>query len=121
MSLSYENRGFMQEPASYPQMQMHDDQEEFKHEQTRYPSPPAPSMSDNPYQPHHVQTMDSTDGDVRAAMGMPELPLRELSDAPSPGRSKAILKPDRGNPPKDGNGRFVCNWLGCNEEVKDFG
>lgn len=112
MSLSFETpRGFMHEGANYP--------EDFK--AASYPSPSA-QMSENPYHPHpQTQGLDTTDGDVRAAMGMPELPMRELSDAPSPGRSKPIQKPDRGNPPKDANGRYICTWLGCTEEIKDFG
>jgi hypothetical protein len=37
-----------------------------------------------------------------------------------PGRSKAVPKPDR-PVMKDDNGRYVCNWPGCDEAVKDFG
>ncbi|KFY19118.1 hypothetical protein V493_08133 [Pseudogymnoascus sp. VKM F-4281 (FW-2241)] len=36
------------------------------------------------------------------------------------GRSKAVPKPDR-PVMKDDNGRYVCNWPGCDEAVKDFG
>ncbi|KAL3422504.1 C2H2 transcription factor [Phlyctema vagabunda] len=117
MSLSYENRAFLQDPPNYPTMQEQMQEEEYnKHEATRYPDP------DISYHQHaHTQGTEITEGDVRAAMGMPELPMRELSDAPSPGRSKPVQKPDRGSPPKDANGRFLCNWLGCTEEIKDFG
>jgi hypothetical protein len=50
---------------------------------------------------------------------MPELPQKEESDAPSPGRSKPIPKPDR-EITKGEDGRFVCNWAGCTEDVRSF-
>jgi hypothetical protein len=50
---------------------------------------------------------------------MPELPPKDESDAPSPGRSKPIPKPDR-EVTKGEDGRFVCNWAGCTEEIRSF-
>jgi hypothetical protein len=50
---------------------------------------------------------------------MPELPPKDESDAPSPGRSKPIPKPDR-EVTKGEDGRFVCNWAGCTEEIRAF-
>jgi hypothetical protein len=50
---------------------------------------------------------------------MTELPPKEESDAPSPGRSKPIPKPDR-EVTKGDDGRFLCNWAGCTEEVRSF-
>merc|ERR1711900_76770 len=50
---------------------------------------------------------------------MPELPSKEDSDAPSPGRSKPIPKPDR-EVTKGDDGRFVCTWVGCTEDVRAF-
>jgi hypothetical protein len=115
MSLSYESRTFMPD-ANYPQMQIHDpqEQEEIQHEHPRYPSPPIPSSEMNPYNP---QGMDTTQED--AIENLPNLQTHE-PDAPSPGRSKPIPKPDR-EITKGENGRFVCTWLGCTEEVRDFG
>lgn len=40
-------------------------------------------------------------------------------DPESPGRSKPVPKPDR-PVTKDTDGRFVCNWPGCEEAVKHF-
>jgi len=109
MSLAYENRTF----SDYPQSSiMHDpnEHEETNMQHHRYPSPPPP-LSENPYNPQ----LDA----AGLEMQMPELPQKEESDAPSPGRSKAIPKPDR-EVTKGEDGRFVCTWVGCTEDVKSF-
>lgn len=109
MSLAYENRTF----SDYPQSSiMHDpnEHEENNMQHHRYPSPPPP-LSENPYNPQ----LDA----AGLEMQMPELPQKEESDAPSPGRSKAIPKPDR-EVTKGEDGRFVCTWAGCTEDVKSF-
>ena len=71
-------------------------------------------MSDNPYNPHNL--------DATAALGiedLPELPQKEDSDPSSPGRSKPIPKPDRAVT-KGEDGRFICSWVGCTEDVRSF-
>jgi hypothetical protein len=85
---------------------------DHQQEQTRYPSPPPP-LSENPYNPQQpTETPDSrTD--------IPVDPKSE-SDAPSPGRSKPVPKPDR-EVTKDANGRFYCSWPNCTEEQREFG
>jgi hypothetical protein len=115
MSLSYESRQFMTD-ANYPQMGMHEpqEQEDIQHEHPRYPSPPMPSAEMNPYNPQLVDTAQED-----AIENLPNLQANE-TDAPSPGRSKPIPKPDR-EVTKGENGRFVCTWVGCTEEVRDFG
>jgi hypothetical protein len=87
----------------------HDPQQD----QPRYPTPPPP-LSENPYNAPQAtgETPDSR-------MDMP-MEQKSESDAPSPGRSKPVPKPDR-EVTKDANGRFYCSWAGCTEEVKDFG
>jgi hypothetical protein len=93
------------------------DQDEFKHDEpTRYPSPPMPP-GDNPYNVQAIAAANAGTPDG-GLVEMPELP-KEESDAPSP-RSKPVPKPDR-TVTKDENGRFLCSWPGCTEEVRDFG
>jgi len=113
MSLSYETRTFPDYPQSAMMHDPHQEQEDNSIQHHRYPSPPPP-LSENPYNP---QTMDATT--ALAMEEMPELPQKEESDAPSPGRSKPIPKPDR-EITKGEDGRFVCNWVGCTEEVRSF-
>lgn len=93
----------MPEPHEYEQHQ----------DPPRYPTPPLPP-SDNPY--------NAQPGVEEVPEGRMDLPMepKSESDAPSPGRSKPIPKPDR-EVTKDANGRFYCNWPGCTEDVKDFG
>ncbi|KAF7946978.1 uncharacterized protein EAE97_004227 [Botrytis byssoidea] len=114
MSLSYESRSFMTD-TQYPMQMAHETQEqdEFKpHDEHNYPSPPPP-MSENPY-----TTQSMTETPDHPSLELPELPKDE-DEAPSPGRSKPVPKPDR-EITKDANGRFYCTWPGCTEEVKDF-
>lgn len=116
MSLSYESRTFMPD-TQYPMQMAHETQEQddFKpHDEPHYPSPP-PAMSENPYTTH---TQPMTETPDHTSLELPELPKDE-EEAPSPGRSKPVPKPDR-EITKDINGRFYCNWPGCTEEVKDF-
>lgn len=113
MSLSYETRTFPDYPQSAMMHDPHQEQDDNSIQHHRYPSPPPP-LSENPYNP---QTMDATT--ALAMDEMPELPPKEESDAPSPGRSKPIPKPDR-EVTKGEDGRFVCNWAGCTEEVRSF-
>jgi hypothetical protein len=117
MSLSYESRAFMPD-TQYPMQMAHDTQEpdEFKHDEPRYPSPPPP-LSENPYT---AQTMAAPEEHpiIEPQMELPEIPKDE-EDAPSPGRSKPVPKPDR-EVTKDANGRYYCAWPGCTEEVRDF-
>ncbi|TAQ88062.1 hypothetical protein B7494_g3591 [Chlorociboria aeruginascens] len=112
MSLSYDSRAFMPTDANYPQM-AHEEQE-FKHSQPhQYPSPPPP-LSQNPY---HNQVMAA---EAEEALQMPELPKEDDNNAPSPGRSKPVPKPER-EIVKDATGRFICNFEGCTEEIRNFG
>lgn len=117
MSVVYDTRPYDQDTAFHtaglhePQdHEQHDHMEQ--HDQPRYPSPPPP-LSETPYAP---QPQDI----------MPEPTLQQMveakdeSDAPSPGRSKPIPKPDR-EVTKNQDGRYYCNWPNCTEEVKDFG
>lgn len=82
-------------------------------DQPRYPTPPPP-LSENPY---NAQQATGETPDSRMEMPMEQ---KSESDAPSPGRSKPVPKPDR-EVTKDANGRFYCSWAGCTEETKDFG
>lgn len=112
MSLSYETRNYLSD-AAYPQMQM-GDQDDFKHDVPRYPSPPPP-LNENPYNTQQVITTPLVDD----RLDLSEL-QKEDSDYQSPGRSKPIPKPHR-SVTKDSNGRFYCTWPGCTEEIRDFG
>jgi hypothetical protein len=71
-------------------------------------------LSDNPYNAQPIDATSALNIDE-----MPELPTKEESDAPSPGRSKPIPKPDR-EVTKGEDGRYVCTWVGCTEEVRTF-
>ena len=97
----------MSDPHAYDHH--HDPQQD----QPRYPTPPPP-LSENPY---NAQGATGETPDSRMEMPMEQ---KSESDAPSPGRSKPVPKPDR-EVTKDANGRFYCSWAGCTEEVKDFG
>lgn len=117
MSLSYESRMPMSD-TQYSMQMGHDPQDqqvEFKAdvEAPRYPSPPLPA-EDHPYANYNV----TEDGDAHQQMDLQEL-QKDQSEAPSP-RSKPIPKPDR-EVTKDHNGRFVCLWETCTEEVRNFG
>jgi hypothetical protein len=116
MALTYESQRQFMTDASYPQMGMHEaqEQDEIQHEHPRYPSPPMPSADMNPYNPQLVDTAQED-----AIENLPNLQANE-TDAPSPGRSKPIPKPDR-EVTKGENGRFICTWVGCTEDVRDFG
>lgn len=91
----------------------HQDPNEMQQEH-RYPSPTAQDLSGNPY---GTQNLESPVED--AIEHMANIPSHE-SDAPSPGRSKPIPKPDR-EVTKGDNGRYLCSWVGCTEEVREFG
>lgn len=114
MSLSYETAQQFMTDASYPRMHDPQEQEEIQHEHPRYPSPPMPSADMNSY---NHQGLDTAQED--AIENLPQLQGND-TDAPSPGRSKPIPKPDR-EVTKGENGRYVCTWVGCTEEVRDFG
>jgi hypothetical protein len=97
---------------------MHDpnqEQEDNNIQYHRYPSPPVP-LNDNPY------NSQSLDAEAAAALGiedLPDLQQKEESEPPSPGRSKPIPKPDR-EITKGEDGRFICTWAGCTEDIKTF-
>ncbi|CZR53123.1 uncharacterized protein PAC_03001 [Phialocephala subalpina] len=112
MSLSYESRNY---PVEYPQsaLMQHDPHEQQDDNMQRYPSPPP--MGENPYGHQNIDAATA----LNIGEEMPELPQKEESDAPSPGRSKPIPKPDR-EVTKGDDGRFVCTWAGCTEEVRSF-
>lgn len=113
MSLSYESRTFPDYPQSAMMHDPHQEQDDSSMQHHRYPSPPPP-MTDNTY---ISQDMDATD--ALTLEDLPELPSKEESDAPSPGRSKPIPKPDR-EVTKGDDGRFICTWVGCAEDVRTF-
>lgn len=117
MSLSYESRSSFMPESNYPQMQMLQDPQEqddmHQEQHTRYPSPPQP-LSENPYHAPHLNAAPD-DG-----MEVPSLPSHEPEQPSSPGRSKPIPKPDR-EVTKGPNGRFVCAYENCTEEIRDFG
>ncbi|KAI1005949.1 hypothetical protein K3495_g2278 [Podosphaera aphanis] len=124
MSLSYEPpRSF----SDYPQSaMMHDAEENNIHHghNHRYPSPPPP-LSDAQFQTPGLEnrpTVDHGPGlDATSALidGITELQPKQEFDAPSPGRSKPIPKPDR-EITKGEDGRFVCRWSGCTEDIRVF-
>lgn len=115
MSLSYEPRNF---PVEYPQPVMHDPHQGQDDMHNQYPSPPPPhSLSDHPYNTHPQELDPAASLQIE---DLPELPhSKDDSDAPSPGRSKPIPKPDR-EVTKGDDGRFVCKWPGCTEETRVF-
>jgi len=112
MSLSYETRTFPDYPQSAMMHDPHQEQDDNSIQHHRYPSPPPP-LSENPYNPQPIDAATAL-----AMDDMPELPPKEDEDAPSP-RSKPIPKPDR-EVTKGEDGRFVCNWTGCTEEMRSF-
>ena len=114
MSLSYEAAQQFMSEANYPRMHDPQEQEEMQHEHPRYPSPPMPSGDMNSYNHQGLDTAQEN-----AIENLPQL-HGVNSDAPSPGRSKPVPKPHR-EVTKGENGRYVCTWIGCTEESRDFG
>ncbi|KAI6244994.1 hypothetical protein HI914_06872 [Erysiphe necator] len=124
MSLSYEApRTF----SDYPQSaMMHDsnDESNIHSHNHRYPSPPPP-INNNQFHNSgidHNQTLGhGTSLDPTSALidGIAELQPKEEFDSTSPSRSKPIPKPDR-EVTKREDGKFVCRWPGCTEDVRVF-
>lgn len=104
-----QERAYNEMSNTHPYEHHHDPQQD----QPRYPTPPPP-LSENPY---NAQQATGETPDSRMEMPMEQ---KSESDAPSPGRSKPVPKPDR-EVTKDASGRFYCSWAGCTEEVRDFG
>lgn len=92
------------------------DHEHLQEGPPRYPSPP-PGPSADPYQQQQQLHTAHLVNELQAAL---EPPKSESGGPDSPGRSKPVPKPDRPIT-KDQNGRYVCDWVGCEEHVKDFG
>ncbi|KAH8590241.1 hypothetical protein B0O99DRAFT_599110 [Bisporella sp. PMI_857] len=131
MSLSYDSstNGHMAE-SRYPVMMYEDPQEHDSiqalqnvqvPEQNRYPSPPLAGMTDDPY---HTQKFENlAEPGVEDIENLQNLANHE-PDAPSPGRSKlqsmGFAKPER-RPTKGDNGRYICTFEGCQEEIREFG
>lgn len=96
----------------YPSTMMQDQEDNNQHQQ-RYPSPPIP-MNDH----FHSQIEAAAALEIQNMGALQDL-TKEDSEPPSPGRSKPVPKPDR-EVTKGEDGRFVCNWNGCTEELKIF-
>lgn len=97
-----------------PIQQEHDD-----NLRRQYPSPPPP-MDNQMFSQQQID--DATAAALTIGDDMQELQQpqhKEESDPPSPGRSKPIPKPDR-EVTKGPDGRFVCEWPNCTEEVRSF-
>lgn len=109
MSLAYENRGFSDYPSGTIMEEPSHDHLHQHHQ--RYPSPPPP-MSENPYSNAQI--------DSALEMQLSELPHKADEDGGSPGRSKALMKPVR-ELVKGEDGKYLCNWVGCTEEIRSFG
>ncbi len=136
---------YLAEHRDYPQMgddarqyeqqdhSQHQHQHEHQHHDNmpqgpvRYPSPPQADLYDGAAMTanmaaHHTAQLVN---ELERAMGEPQDDMKmdgeqEHGEQPeSPGRSKPVPKPDRPIT-KDANGRFVCDWPGCEEPVKDF-
>lgn len=126
MSLSYEApRNFSEYPQSAMMHDTHQDESGIHHSHNhRYPSPPQP-MNNNQYHNSELDQNGVLDHgpelDPTSALidGITELHSKEEFDAQSPGRSKPIPKPDR-EVTKGEDGRLVCTWPGCTEEVRIF-
>lgn len=83
-----------------------------EHDDNMHPRYPSPGTSlNNPYNNPSI--------DAPINMDLPELPSKAESDPSSPGRSRAIPKPDR-EITKDTDGRFICTWPACTEDTKVF-
>lgn len=113
MSAIHESQPYMAQERDFHQLGADPREYDHQHVQQRYPSPPAPP-SENPYIAQHPS-------EVPADVGMDlQAETKSESDAPSPGRSKPVPKPDR-EVTKDANGRYYCNWPNCTDETQTFG
>jgi len=118
MSVVYEPRSFIHD-GGYPPMDDHHD-----------PTPDADRFAD---------PTDSVVGDLASVatfnapappfvdttepgldLSTASLPKEDSPTATTPTRIKAIPKPDR-EVTKNPEGKFVCIWPGCSEEIREFG
>lgn len=97
--------------------------QEHEHiDEPRYPSPPPP-IGNNPYvqqpQQQNQQNQQQQQTATPESRGEGHVEPKSESDAPSPGRSKPIIKPER-PVTKNAQGLFECDWPGCTEEMRLF-
>jgi hypothetical protein len=118
---AYEHRPF----EGYPTMSMHGDpqeQDDSNMQHTRYPSPGA-GLSGHPY---NDSVVDQATADMALELQQQqqqqqpqELPQKEESLPPSPGRLRPIPKPER-EITKTEEGKYICMWQGCTEDQRLF-
>jgi hypothetical protein len=121
MSVVYEPRDFIHN-GSYPPMD-HD----HNGDADRFPDP-TNSVEDDlaaavtAYQTTPQQLLDDAEARIEARLdGLSSSPMKEDSpSSTSNQRIKPIPKPDR-DVTKNGEGKFVCTWPNCAEDVKEFG
>ncbi|KAK8040729.1 fungal specific transcription factor [Apiospora marii] len=75
-----------------------------------------PLLPDSPSH-HHFGSLPPTS--PQPVLSAPKSDSAQPADAPT-SRTKAIPKPDR-QAVKNGNGKYICNFPECTEDVKEFG
>jgi hypothetical protein len=118
MSVVYETQNFIHN-GSYPPMD-HD----HNPDADRFADPTdsvADELAASAYQTT-AQMLEDADARIDAPLdGLSSSPMKEDSPSSTSGqRIKPIPKPDR-EVTKNVEGKFVCTWPNCTEDVKEFG
>lgn len=120
MNALYENTRPFDQVRDFHQAQLQEQHDHIQ-EHNRYPSPPPP-ISNDPYaqqQQQQPQQQLQQHAVTPESRGEGQVEPKSESEAPSPGRSKPIIKPER-QVIKTASGHFQCDWPNCTEEVKTF-
>lgn len=126
MSVAYEPRNFMHD-GSYPNM---DDHNDSTPDTDRFTDPSDPVVSElatvvafpAPASTNFVEHVPEPVPEPQPVrLELSSLPLHkgDSPSAPATQRIRPIAKPDR-EITKNLDGKFVCSWPGCTEDVKEF-
>ncbi|KAK0728586.1 hypothetical protein B0T26DRAFT_640177 [Lasiosphaeria miniovina] len=119
MSVVFETRNFIHD-GNYPPMDEHHhdpnpDPDRFSDPTDAVVNELATVATFNAPPPNFVDTSEP-----RLDLGAPPLSKEDSPTATTPQRIKAIPKPDR-EVTKNIDGKYVCTWPGCSEDMKEFG
>ncbi len=117
MSVAYESRGYIHD-GSYPAI---DDHHETSPDADRFADPTDSVVNElASVATFNAPTAFIDTSEPRLDLSTATLTKEDSPTATTPSRSKAIPKPDR-EVTKNGDGKYVCTWPGCTEDVKQFG
>lgn len=117
MSVVYEPRSFLHD-GGYPPMDEHHDSTP---DADRFADPSDSVVAElASVATFNAPTVPFTDpAEPRLDLNTAPIPKEDSPSATTPSRIKAIPKPDR-EVTKNPDGKYVCSWQGCTEEVREF-